>query len=54
MDTKTKRKFTGKLTNFISKEERNFCKKQLKAYLKGWEWFSYKQNEYKTPQIIEA
>ncbi len=32
---KTKRSFGGKIDNFETKEERNFQKKHLRAYLKG-------------------
>ena len=35
MDTVTKRRFTGKLSNFNSKVERSLNKKALKAYLQG-------------------
>lgn len=52
MKTKIKRRFTGKLTGFITKEERNFSKKALKAYLAGKEHFRYKKELFKTPQII--
>ena len=36
-----KRKFKGKIDNFDSKEERNFEKKHLKAYLRGDKYFFY-------------
>lgn len=58
MDTKTKRKFTGKLDNFESGRERNFQKKALKAYIKGKEYFIFgkdSQNlpiQHKTPQEV--
>lgn len=37
----TKRIFKGKLDNFTSKEERNFEKKHLKAYLRGDKYFFF-------------
>lgn len=35
------RKFLGKLDNFEDKVERNFQKKALKAYLRGWTHFTF-------------
>ena len=40
-----RRFFTGKLSNFISKTERNFEKKNLRAYLKGHERFKFGRNK---------
>ena len=37
----TKRIFKGKLDSFTSKEERNFEKKHLKAYLRGDKYFFF-------------
>ena len=40
-----KRRFKGKIDNFESKEERNFEKKHLKAYLRGDKYFmKFKRN----------
>ncbi len=36
-----RRRFTGKLSGFQSKAERNFAKKALKAYIKGKQRFQY-------------
>ncbi len=47
---KVKRKFTGKLTDFQSKRERNFSKKALKAYIQGKERFRYGSNMKGEPQ----
>jgi hypothetical protein len=33
--------FGGKITDFISKEEKNFEQKHLKAYLKGKKYFRH-------------
>lgn len=65
--TKNKvRVFKGKINNFTSKEERNFEKKHLKAYLRGDKFFTYGidnlgkpithevQQEYIEPTIIKA
>jgi hypothetical protein len=48
--TQLKRKFTGKLTDFQSKRERNFSKKALKAYIKGKQRFRYGSNIKGEPQ----
>lgn len=53
-DVKEKRRFTGKLSGFVSKQERNFCKKQLKAYLRGWTHFKYGKNTDGTPKVHET
>lgn len=39
--TITKRRFLGKTDNFADKQERNFNKKMLKAYLRGDANFSF-------------
>ncbi len=50
LDAKTvKRKFTGKLDKFESKEERNLEKKRLRCYLRGETSFFYGKDEYGTP-----
>jgi len=60
------RVFKGKLIDFKDKEERNFEKKHLKAYLRGDEFFEYGldergkpiirkvQQEYIEPTILKA
>ena len=54
------RRFTGKLGGFETKQERNFYKKALKAYVKGKERFIFginprtrKPQMYETPQKFE-
>lgn len=61
-----KRRFKGKIDNFESKEERNFEKKHLKAYLRGDKYFFYGtdalgkpiqyevQQEWVEPEIIQS
>lgn len=39
-----RRYFTGKLSGFESKAERNFQKKNLKAYIQGKQWFVFGRN----------
>lgn len=41
---KKRRSFGGKIDNFESKVERAFEKKHLKAYLKGYETFTFGRN----------
>ena len=59
MDTNISRKFTGKLSGFSDKVQRNFYKKALKAYIRGKSEFAFGINpndllerpmKYKTPQ----
>jgi len=55
MKKTSKRRFTGKLSGFENNKEANFSKKELKAYLRGWERFSYGKDKdgqpifHKTP-----
>lgn len=51
---KTRRKFLGKINNFISKEEANFEDKHLRSYLKGKKYFSYGKDEKGDPKIYEV
>ena len=44
---RVKRKFLGKVSNFENKEERNFEKAHLKAYLKGHTNFRHGFHEIK-------
>ncbi len=43
------RQFGGKLTGFVDRKEANFEKKHLKAYLKGWDYFTYGRNKNNEP-----
>ena len=45
----SKRKFKGKLDNFDNKQERNFEKKHLKAYLRGDKYFFYGKDAFGNP-----
>lgn len=44
--TTPKRTFLGKLKDFANKQERNFEKAHLKAYLKGHQFFSFGKNSF--------
>ena len=46
------RKFLGKTEGFVNKEERNFEKAHLKAYLKGKRIFKHHQKEHKVQQEL--
>ena len=52
------RSFGGKLSGFVSKEERKYQRKNLKAYMKGDKFFRYgfdtnrRPNWYLTDEIV--
>ena len=48
------RQFKGKIDNFSSKEERNFEKKHLKAYLRGDKYFFYGIDDLGNPKRYEV
>lgn len=57
---KEKRRFTGKLSGFANKTERNFWNKNLWAYLRGHELFRFGISKttgepqwYKVSQVFE-
>ncbi len=49
-----KRSFGGKTNNFLNKEEKDFEKKHLKAYLKGYKYFNcgFRTNKFGTREIV--
>lgn len=51
---KTRVGFGGKIENFESREESNFEKKHLKAYLKGDMLFSFGKDNRNQPKMFKV
>lgn len=51
MEKKTNigRRFTGKFDSFENNQERNFYKKALKAYIRGWSQFRFGYDDLGMP-----
>lgn len=54
MKNKITRTFDGKLDNFTSKQESNFHKKMLRAYLRGDTQFQDGRDNFRNPVMFKV